>query len=940
MKVPESELEELRIARRAAKSALSSSLTKDHREKVIKASENMGSVWRLAKWAKNRNTSFQAYTPPIEGPDGLIYEPEKKAKLFANTFFPVPPAPDLSDIDPHHTYNEKAGWTEITQQEVERAVKNLANNKAPGPDEIPSEIIKKAISVLLEPLRWLFNQCMNLGYHPKHFRKSITITLKKSNKGDYSQPKHYRPIAFLNIMGKTLEAIVAARIGYMADTHDMLPDTHMGGRRGTTVDTALHSLLGKIHTAKINKHITTVLFLDVSGAYDNVNHQRLLHNLRKRGMCGVIANFITSFVSNRSTDIKLPEHTLKGHRIEAGIPQGSSLSPILYLFYNADLLDACNDPATGGSGLGYVDDVCMIVSSPSVEENLRIMRQLHEQTLLWARRHSSVFNSIKYQLIHFGSEWMNNPLIVPNHDSPVEAKETAKYLGVTFDWGLNWTAHLEALEIKTSKRLGAISALAGSTWGVGIRELRHIYTACILPLTTFGITAWLPDSTPGGGQVTRYSRTIMKLRALQKQAGKAISGGYARVAGEAYNIELNLLPVDIHMEMAAIRSTLRIMSSPTFKRLENQPSANAPLARFIAQIEQRTGKSIANLEVKMPYIHAPWASLPFAVIAEDDITALIDHERLLMEEPALTFYTDGSGIEGHVEAAAVCPAIGAVRRRYLGPLPDYTVYSGELMGIILALEIAIDVQDDYPDLSRIRIFADNQSAIQSSTAPKSGPCQFLLAKILELHDKLKYPLSIHWIPAHVGVPGNEAADVEAKAAAKPPATREIQLPDLVAPIFAAFRSMANSKWDERWEKHKHGAYLRRIQPKRNPKAMNKFKGLTRPMCAILVQIRTGKIGLNDFLHSVTKAETDRCSCHGHPKQTAEHVLTTCPRWAQLRHDVLWKGTGNRDMRTFLEEPATAKRAAIFMARTGLLGALGEACLMDVRAEEESPPVLE
>lgn len=53
-----------------------------------------------------------------------------------------------------------------------------------------------------------------------------------------------------------------------------------------------------------------------------------------------------------------------------------------------------------------------------------------------------------------------------------------------------------------------------------------------------------------------------------------------------------------------------------------------------------------------------------------------------------------------------------------------------------------------------------------------------------------------------------------------------------------------------------------------------------------------------------------------------------------------KGTGNRDMRTFLDEPATAKRAAIFMARTGLLGALGEACLMDARAEEESPPVLE
>lgn len=101
------------------------------------------------------------------------------------------------------------------------------------------------------------------------------------------------------------------------------------------------------------------------------------------------------------------------------------------------------------------------------------------------------------------------------------------------------------------------------------------------------------------------------------------------------------------------------------------------------------------------------------------------------------------------------------------------------------------------------------------------------------------------------------------------------------PIFAVVKNTANSKWGKQWEKNKYEAYFRRIQFHRNPEALEKFKGLRRHVCAVLVEIRTGKIGLNDFLYSVQRAETDRCSCSGAPRQTAEHVLTACPWWAQL-----------------------------------------------------------
>lgn len=94
---------------------------------------------------------------------------------------------------------------------------------------------------------------------------------------------------------------------------------------------------------------------------------------------------------------------------------------------------------------------------------------------------------------------------------------------------------------------------------------------------------------------------------------------------------------------------------------------------------------------------------------------VIEHEKLLADTPALNFYTDGSGIDENIGAAAVNLDIGAVRRRYVGKMPDYTVYSGELVGVILALELAINLKDNYPDLP-VRIFADNQSAIRTATS--------------------------------------------------------------------------------------------------------------------------------------------------------------------------------------------------------------------------------
>jgi hypothetical protein len=89
----------------------------------------------------------------------------------------------------------------------------------------------------------LFNACLAQGYCPSHFRSSNTVVIRKPGKSDYTDPKSYRPIALLSTIGKALEAILATRLSYLVEQHQLLLDYHVGGRRGRSPEHAVHLLL-------------------------------------------------------------------------------------------------------------------------------------------------------------------------------------------------------------------------------------------------------------------------------------------------------------------------------------------------------------------------------------------------------------------------------------------------------------------------------------------------------------------------------------------------------------------------------------------------------------------------------------------------------------------------------------------------------------------------
>ena len=363
---------------------ISKHLQQAHRAKVAEAASTPKGIWKIAKWASNRQANPTAtITPSLTKQDGsLEVNPKGKAELLRNSFFPPPISADLGDIS---DYNYPAPYQcpSITESEVERAVHRAAPNKAPGTDGITNGILQKTLDLLLPALCQLFNASWNMGYFPQHFRRSITVVLRKPGKEDYSVPKSYRPIALLNTVGKALEAVIGARPMYLADKYNLLPTMHIGGRRMASTEHAIHLLLERIHNAWKQNQVASLLLLDVSGAFDNVSHPRLLHNLRKRRIDPTTVRWISSFLSNRTTTLVLPEFTAKAIEVHTGIPQGSPLSPILYLFYNADLLEQCASRQV--STLGYIDDASLLAVGKTVQHNTQALKVAHQKAEDWAK---------------------------------------------------------------------------------------------------------------------------------------------------------------------------------------------------------------------------------------------------------------------------------------------------------------------------------------------------------------------------------------------------------------------------------------------------------------------------------------------------------------------------------------------------------------------------
>ncbi|KAJ5111866.1 zinc knuckle domain protein [Penicillium alfredii] len=728
----------------------------------------------------------------------------------------------------------------------------------------------------------------------------------------------------------------------VCETEGLLPRTHLGGRRGISTYHAIHIIIDRIKTAwGKGKPIVSLLMLDVSGAYDNVSHARLLHNLKKRRL-GHLVPWVRAFLSKRSTRIRMPEGMSDTIPTPTGIPQGSPISPILYRIYNADLIENC------GSGVissGWVDDVCFMAKGDSEHETLKKLKAACHKADQWAEKHASVFDPKKYALIHFVNTKEVDPQYLPLRlrEHTVPATETAeRYLGYWLDPNLEFHHHHEKAVAKASVSLRALRSLAGSTWGASLYAMRRIYQGVIIPQMLFGVSVWYQPMHVSKSKAQSICRPFA---AIQKQAACLISGAFRTTAAEALNAELHLPPISIHVNRLVKEIALRLRTGPELgipptmvRRRPAHERAWTGWTPMEAQAWKMGGCLTAlpdtlaiNWESRKAFVLAPWQAPP-EVIIQDREAAVAFHEQMVVKAPRerpLILYTDGSGIEGRVGAAAVIDLEDHVAHSQMGDDNTTTVYAAELHAIEIALESVINSTEPWVAQAKngLVIFADSQAALKALRRPRMPSGQVYLIGCLDLIRRLAergIKTELRWIPAHQGVLGNEIVDQHAKEAAQAPDDPQNPLNRyirLAAATKRRFRQEAKIEWERAWASEKTGRPTRRLIETPNKKTLEYWSGLRKTTASVLMQLRTGRIGLNAYLARINRRETARCDCDL-GNQTVTHVLLECPlhqeERAKMRNALSEQGITLRH-----EELLTRLKArtivAEFMIRTNLLG---------------------
>jgi ribonuclease HI len=297
------------------------------------------------------------------------------------------------------------------------------------------------------------------------------------------------------------------------------------------------------------------------------------------------------------------------------------------------------------------------------------------------------------------------------------------------------------------------------------------------------------------------------------------------------------------------------------------------------------------METIKPFPRPPWWIPPFTTgNFGDKKSAKTKHDSQVHDPHTLYIYTDGSAIDGHVGAAAYCPTTSQTKRQYLGTAQQHNVYTAELTGFELAIDIA---KENPTHFTKCIIYPDSQAAVQGINKPsKQSGQEVIMAALTKIESHIEsrnMTVDFAWIPGHKEIEGNEEADKAAKEAAKSegndesiPTTRHHPLKSATAMLI---EQSVTEDWKRTWETgQNHDAqHLRRIITKPNTVYGAKlYKGIPKRHAAQLARLRTGHCGLNQYLHRFGHADSPLCDCDNGAIETVNHYLLHCPQYDRQR----------------------------------------------------------
>jgi len=229
-------------------------------------------------------------------------------------------------------------FAEISEQEVIKAVLSLTNKQCDF-DPLPTWLLKENIKYVAPFITQLFNQSLRTGQVATAFNSVYVVPRLKKPDLDPDDVKNYRPISNLPVLAKLLERMVAKQLIAYLNLHGLMPRLQSAYRSGHSTETALMKVTGDILRILDSGDLATLALLNLSAAFDTVDHDVMLRRLRvSYGLTGVSLQWFTSYQLGRTQHILYAGRSSNASPVKYGVPQGSVLEPILFILYTADLV--------------------------------------------------------------------------------------------------------------------------------------------------------------------------------------------------------------------------------------------------------------------------------------------------------------------------------------------------------------------------------------------------------------------------------------------------------------------------------------------------------------------------------------------------------------------------------------------------------------------------
>ena len=485
--------------------------------KIDNAKGNMRAIYQIASREMDRTKTV------------VLPECDDTAKLAAefNNFF-IEKIQKIRDTFPENnsSFNRKqqhyggdvlSSFLPCTIDEIREIVAESGVKCSPS-DFIPTELLKKHIETFLPSLCTLVNLSLKTGSMDGLKVADIVPSLK-NDKLDHQEYKNYRPISNLTFLGKLVERVVLRRLNdHMKHNNLEIPEQSAYKKHHST-ETILVKITNDLLLASDNRSGTVLMMLDLSAAFDTVDHRKLLSILRREiGISGIALTWFESFLGGRCQRVRLGETLSEDIILMFGVPQGSVLGPVLFNIYVRSLYSVVKK--CGFMVQGYADDHQIYKSFKPDQQSEVLTYEIKECFLRiqdWMMEYCLQLNPNKTEIIVFGSPAIVEEItimgVMLTNNNCIRFSKVVKNLGVYIDNNLTFVDQVKTLKKTSFKTLR------------NIRKLRYLFDEEQLKLIVNSLIVCKLDYCNslyyGANQ-----KVIQELQLIQNAAAKVIYGFY------------------------------------------------------------------------------------------------------------------------------------------------------------------------------------------------------------------------------------------------------------------------------------------------------------------------------------------------------------------------------------------------------------------------------